>query len=58
MSGSPIIQDGKPADAVPHVFVNDPARGQWFAFENMPEVSEQKAGEVPLLFYTFHVKLA
>lgn len=27
MSGSPVIQDGKLAGAVTHVFVNDPARG-------------------------------
>ncbi|WP_242868731.1 SpoIVB peptidase [Desulfotomaculum copahuensis] len=38
MSGSPIIQDGKFAGAVTHVFVNDPARGygvqaEWMLLE-------------------------
>ena len=35
MSGSPIIQDGKLAGAVTHVFVNDPARGYAIFAENM-----------------------
>ncbi|MDI6870038.1 MAG: SpoIVB peptidase [Bacillota bacterium] len=38
MSGSPIIQDGRLAGVVTHVFVNDPARGygvlaEWMALE-------------------------
>ena len=35
MSGSPIIQDGKLAGAVTHVFVNDPTRGYGIFAENM-----------------------
>ena len=35
MSGSPIIQNGKLAGAVTHVFVNDPARGYSIFAENM-----------------------
>lgn len=35
MSGSPIIQDGKLAGAVTHVFVNDPTRGYGVFIENM-----------------------
>ena len=35
MSGSPVVQDGKLAGAVTHVFINDPARGYGVAAENM-----------------------
>jgi len=35
MSGSPIIQDGKLAGAVTHVFVQNPARGYGIFIENM-----------------------
>lgn len=35
MSGSPIIQNGKLAGAVTHVFVNDPTRGYGVFIENM-----------------------
>jgi stage IV sporulation protein B len=35
MSGSPIIQDGKIAGAVTHVFINDPSRGYGVFKENM-----------------------
>lgn len=35
MSGSPIIQDGKLAGAVTHVFVNDPTRGYGVFIEQM-----------------------
>lgn len=35
MSGSPIIQNGKLAGAVTHVFINDPTRGYGVAAENM-----------------------
>lgn len=35
MSGSPILQDGKLAGAVTHVFVNDPTRGYGIFAENM-----------------------
>ncbi|MCL2837412.1 MAG: SpoIVB peptidase [Defluviitaleaceae bacterium] len=35
MSGSPIIQNGKLAGAVTHVFVNDPTRGYGIFAENM-----------------------
>jgi len=39
MSGSPIIQDGKLAGAVTHVFVNDPTRGYGIFIENMLEAA-------------------
>lgn len=35
MSGSPIVQNGKLAGAVTHVFVNDPTRGYGIFIENM-----------------------
>ena len=35
MSGSPIVQNGKLAGAVTHVFVNDPTRGYGVFIENM-----------------------
>lgn len=35
MSGSPIIQNGRLAGAVTHVFINDPSRGYGVAAENM-----------------------
>ncbi len=35
MSGSPILQDGKLAGAVTHVFVSDPTRGYGIFIENM-----------------------
>ena len=35
MSGAPILQTGKIAGAVTHVFVNDPARGYGIFIENM-----------------------
>ncbi len=35
MSGSPIIQDGKVAGAVTHVFVQDPTKGYGIFIENM-----------------------
>lgn len=35
MSGSPIIQNGRLAGAVTHVFINDPTRGYGVAAENM-----------------------
>ena len=37
MSGSPIIQDGKLAGAVTHVFVQDASRGYGILIENMME---------------------
>ena len=37
MSGSPIIQDGKLAGAVTHVFVQDATRGYGILIENMLE---------------------
>lgn len=37
MSGSPIIQNGKLAGAVTHVFLNDPTRGYGVFIENMLE---------------------
>ena len=35
MSGSPVIQDGRLAGAVTHVFVADPSRGYGIFAENM-----------------------
>lgn len=35
MSGSPILQDGRLAGAVTHVFINDPTRGYGIFAENM-----------------------
>lgn len=40
MSGSPIIQDGRIAGAVTHVFVSDPARGYGIFAETMLEAME------------------
>lgn len=37
VSGSPIIQDGKLAGAVTHVFVQDASRGYGILIENMME---------------------
>ena len=37
MSGSPIIQDGKLAGAVTHVFLQDSTRGYGILIENMLE---------------------
>lgn len=37
VSGSPIIQDGKLAGAVTHVFLQDAARGYGILIENMME---------------------
>lgn len=39
MSGSPILQDGKLAGAVTHVFVNDLTRGYGIFAENMEETA-------------------
>ena len=41
MSGSPIIQNGRLAGAVTHVFINDPSRGYAVFAENMLEMSEK-----------------
>ena len=35
LSGSPIIQNGKPVGAVTHVLINDPARGYGIFVGNM-----------------------
>ncbi len=40
MSGSPIIQDGKLVGAVPHVLVDDPAKGYGIFIENMLEAAD------------------
>ncbi len=52
MSGSPIIQDGRLAGAVTHVFVNDPTRGygilaEWMAWEGglIASSGQAKKGE-------------
>lgn len=39
MSGSPIIQDGKLAGAVTHVFLQDSTRGYGILIENMLEAA-------------------
>ena len=41
MTGSPIIQNGKLAGAVTHVFVNDPTRGYGIFIENMLAEAEK-----------------
>ena len=41
MSGSPILQDGKLAGAVTHVFVNDPTRGYGILAVNMISADSQ-----------------
>lgn len=45
MSGSPIIQDGKLAGAVTHVFVNDPSRGYGVQAEWMLQEAGLLAGQ-------------
>ena len=45
MSGSPIIQNGKLAGAVTHVFVNDPTRGYGIFAENMLAESKSVAAQ-------------
>ena len=45
MSGSPIIQNGKLAGAVTHVFVNDPTRGSGIFAENMLAESKSVAAQ-------------
>ena len=41
MSGSPILQNGRLAGAVTHVFVSDPASGYGIFIENMLETLEE-----------------
>ena len=41
LSGSPILQNGKIAGAVTHVFVNDPTRGYGIFIENMLAEAER-----------------
>ena len=43
MSGSPILQDGKLAGALTHVFVNDPTRGYGIFAETMRRDAEAAA---------------
>lgn len=43
MSGSPIIQDGKLAGAVTHVFIDDPTGGYGILAERMYEYADQAA---------------
>jgi stage IV sporulation protein B len=45
MSGSPILQNGKLAGAVTHVFVNDPEQGYAIFAESMVKTAEQLARE-------------
>lgn len=45
MSGSPILQDGKLAGAVTHVFVNDPTRGYGIFAESMMAESRSVADQ-------------
>ena len=40
VSGSPIIQDGKPVGAVTHVPVNDPTTGHDIIIENMLDAAK------------------
>ena len=41
MSGSPILQDGRLAGAVTHVFVSDPTRGYGIFIENMLDTLDE-----------------
>ena len=41
MSGSPILQDGRLAGAVTHVFINDPTQGYGMYIEWMMQQTEQ-----------------
>ena len=45
MSGSPILQGGRLAGAVTHVFVSDPTRGYGIFIENMMETMESTLEE-------------
>ena len=40
VSGSPILQNGKPIGAVTHVLLNDPTGGYGIFIENMPASAE------------------
>ena len=40
MSGSPIIQNGKPVGAVTHVLIGDPTAGYGIYIENMLSAAE------------------
>ena len=48
MSGSPIIQNGKLAGAVTHVFVNDPTGGYGIFAENMAYFSSDDHNKTSL----------
>lgn len=43
MSGSPILQNGRLAGAVTHVFVSDPTRGYGIFIENMLAAAQEKS---------------
>ncbi len=43
MSGSPILQNGKLAGAVTHVFVSDPTQGYGIFIENMLDAAREKS---------------
>jgi len=45
MSGSPIVQDGRLAGAITHVFVNDPTRGYGVLAEWMLKEMDQLAAK-------------
>ena len=45
MSGSPILQNGRLAGAVTHVFVSDPTRGYGIFIENMMETMDETLDE-------------
>ncbi|MBO4886044.1 MAG: SpoIVB peptidase [Clostridia bacterium] len=48
MSGSPVLQEGRLAGAVTHVFVSDPTRGYGVFIENMIETMEETVEEAAL----------
>ena len=47
MSGSPILQNGRLAGAVTHVFVSDPTRGYGIFIENMLETLDETLSDAP-----------
>ena len=49
MSGTPIIQNGKIAGAVTHVFVSDPTRGYGIFIENMLKYVEYLFSAISLI---------
>ena len=60
MSGSPIIQDGKPVGAVTHVPVNDPHRGTGFyrEYAGSGRIDDLTGAICPCLFDVIYAKIS